>query len=209
VGGGGIEVDRDVFEYKREFWKINGSNFERLPELPFTSFRSLAFELNGQLFLAGGSGVGTRGIKKFNPATKAWSTLNSAPIDLDYSLAFFLYQNKAYFIANEGNIWEYEPNSDSWKILTTYPSSRGNGFGMAQVLGDKVYIGLYRRTDRLWELDLETLTWKTKNNIPGLPQSVNVGIYTFNGQIYILRAPEVSVGGNLPMELYRFEPDGI
>ena len=209
LGGGGIEVDRDVFTYSREFWKINGSTFEPLPDLPFDSFRSLAFELDGQLFLAGGAGVGTRGIRKYNYATKTWALLGSTPLDIDYSLAYFIYQNKVYFIAQDRTIWEYSPQSDSWRVFTSYPGQLENGFGMAQVIGDKVYIGLYRRTDQLWELDLKTLNWKTKNNIPGLPQSVNIGYYTFNGQIYILRAAEVSVSGNLPMELYRFEPDGI
>lgn len=209
LGGGGIEIDRDVFTFSREFWKINGSSFERLANLPFDSFRSLAFEMDGKLFLAGGTGVGTRSIRKYDPASKTWTSMGSTPIDLDYSLANFIYENKVYFIARDKNIWEYDPRSDSWKIFTFYPGSLENGFGMAQTLGDKLFIGLYRRTDALWELDLKTRTWKRKNNIPGLPQSVNIGYYTFNGQIYILRAPEVSVAGNLPMELYRFEPDGI
>ncbi len=209
LGGGAIQIDRDVFDYNREFWKINGSSFERLPDLPFNSFQSLAFEINGNLFLAGGVGVGSRGIKRYNPQTKTWNSLGLSPIDLDYRNPLFIYQNQVYFIATDGDIWEYNPNADTWRFFTRYPDPQGNGFGMAQVLGDKVYIGLFRRTDKVWELDLKTLTWKTKNNIPGLPQSVNVGIFTFDGQIYILRAPEVSVGGNLPMELYRFEPDAI
>lgn len=209
LGGGGVEVDRDVFDYKVEFWKINGSSFQRLPNLPFVSFRSLAFELNGQLYVAGGVGIGARGINRYNPQTGAWTSLRSTPIDLDNSIASFTYQNKAYFVANDKNLWEYDPTTDSWRTLTQYPGSLGNGFGMAVALGDKAYIGLYQRNEQLWELDLKTLTWKAKNTIPGLPQSINVGYYTFNGQIFILRAPEESVFGNLSMELYRFEPDGI
>jgi N-acetylneuraminic acid mutarotase len=80
---------------------------------------------------------------------------------------------------------------------------------MAQVIDNKVYIGLYRRGEQLWELDLNTLSWKAKNFIPGLPQSINAGYFTFGGQIYILRAPEESIAGSLPMELYRFDPNGI
>ncbi len=80
---------------------------------------------------------------------------------------------------------------------------------MAQVVGDKVYIGLYRRVEQVWELDFNTLAWKAKNFIPGLPQSINAGYFTFEGQIYILRAPEESIAGILPMELYRFDPNGI
>lgn len=209
IGGGALEIDRDFYEYRRDFWKISGSTFTQLPDLPTDCFNSIAFELNGQLFLAGGTGIGTRGIRKYNPATQSWTTQSTTPIDISNSLAWFTHAGKAYFAATDNKIWEYEPNSDSWRILTTYPGILGNGYGMAQVIGNKVYIGLYRGVQQLWELDLNTLSWKAKNVIPGLPQSINAGYFTFNGQIYILRAPEETIPGALPMELYRFDPNGI
>lgn len=209
LGGGAVEIDRDVFQFNRDFWQVTGSTFTRLPDLPTNSVNSLAFELNGQLFLAGGSGVGTRSVRKYDPTTQAWTTQASTPIDLSNSLAWFIYSGKAYFVASDNNIWEYEPNADSWKILTFYPGSLGNGYGMAQVIDNKVYVGLYRRVEQIFELDLNTLAWKAKNFIPGLPQSINAGYFTSDGQIYILRAPEESIAGSLPMELYRFDPNGI
>lgn len=209
IGGGAVEIDRDVLEFNRDFWRISGSTFTKLPDLPIDSFNSLAFELNGQLYLAGGIGIGTRSIRKYDPTTQTWSTQSSTPIDLSNDLASFVFGNKAYFIASDSNVWEYDPTSDSWRILTGYPGTLGNGHGMAQVIGEKVYIGLYRRSEQLYELDMTTLQWKAKNFIPGLPQSINVGHFTFEGQLYILRAPEESIAGTLPMELYRFEPNGI
>lgn len=209
IGGGAVEIDRDVFDFKRDFWKITGNTFTRLPDLPTNSFNSLAFELNGELFLAGGSGIGTRTIRKYNPPTATWSTQGAIPIDISNAIAWFTHKNKAYFIASDNYIWEFEPNTDKWEILTSYPGSLGNGYGMAQAIGDRVYIGLYRRSEQLWELDLNTLVWKAKNSIPGLPQSINSGYFTLDGQIFILRAPEQSIAGSLPMELYRFDPNGI
>lgn len=209
LGGGAVEIYRDVYSFKRDLWKINGESFERLTDLPFDNYRSIALELNGQLIIAGGFGAESRKIRTFHPATNTWSTQSSAPIDIDFSLAWFTYNNKAYFISADANIWEYEPVSDSWQIFSNYPGSRGNGFGKAQVIGDKVYIGLYRQTEQLLELDLKTLIWKSKNTIPGLPQSITSGFIAFNSQIYILRCPENSVPGNIPMELYRFDPNGI
>jgi N-acetylneuraminic acid mutarotase len=209
LGGGAIEVSRDVFELKRDFWRIDGSTFTRLPDLPTNSFNSLAFELNGALFLAGGSGIGTRSIRKYNPTAQTWSTQAPTPIDINNGLAWFVFENKAYFVASDSRIWEYQPTNDSWRIFSSYPGSQGNGYGLAQVIGEKVYIGLYRRTEQFFELDLRSLVWKAKNSVPGLPQSINTGYFTFNGQIYILRAPEESIAGVLPMELYRFDPNGI
>ena len=209
LGGGAIEIDRDVFEFRRDFWKVSGSSFTKLADLPTNSFNSLAFELNGQFYLAGGSGVGSRSIRRYNPTNQSWTTQSETPIDLSNSLAWFTYANKAYFVANDTNIWEYEPIADSWRVFAPYPGSIGNGYGMAQVIGNKVYIGLYRRVEQLWELDLTTLSWKAKNFIPGLPQSINAGYFTSEGQIYVLRAPEESIAGTLPMEFYRFDPNGI
>lgn len=209
LGGGAIEIDREVFDFKRDFWRINGGTFTQLPNLPTNSLNSLAFELNGELFLAGGIGVGTRTVWRYSPNTQSWAIQSPAPIDISNSLAWFTKGDKAYFIASDSAIWEYAPTSDSWRILTFYPGSLGNGHGMAQVIGDKVYIGLFRRVEQVWELDFTALAWKAKNFIPGLPQSINAGYFTFGGQIYILRAPEESIAGTLPMELFRFDPNGI
>ena len=112
-------------------------------------------------------------------------------------------------LAASGQVWEYLPNQDSWQARATYPGSKGEGYPMAQVIGKKAYLGLYRRTQEIWELDLETGSWKSKNQIIGLPQSINVGQFTYNGTIYLLRAPEESVSGVISMELYKFEPDAI
>jgi N-acetylneuraminic acid mutarotase len=112
-------------------------------------------------------------------------------------------------VASDNRIWEFDPTSDTWRIFASYPGSLGNVYGMEQVIGNKVYIGLYRRVEQIFELDLNTLAWKAKNYIPGLPQSINSAYFTFGSQIYILRAPEESIAGTLPMELYRFDPNGI
>ncbi|MFN3998755.1 IPT/TIG domain-containing protein [Algoriphagus sp.] len=209
LGGGAVEVTRDVFEYKRDFWQIEGSTFSRLPDLPTISFNSLAFEVNGLLFLAGGTGIGAREVSAYNPSTQSWASRGSAPINLTNNLAWFVFQNKAYFVAADNRIWEFDPNKDEWKIFIPYPGSLGEGYGMAQVINNKVYVGLYRRVEQLWELDMTTRTWKAKNFIPGFPQSINSAHFTFNGQIYILRAPEEPIAGTLPMEFYRFDPNGI
>jgi hypothetical protein len=54
LGGGAIETSRDVFSYDRSLWKINGSSFERLADLPFNSREALAVDWEGGLLLFGG-----------------------------------------------------------------------------------------------------------------------------------------------------------
>ena len=205
--GGGADVAQASFTYKRDFWKLNGNSFERLADIPTESFHSLAFEANGQLFYAGG-GKDPRAIHKYDPGSNAWSTQSVSPIEFESNMTTFTYQNKAYFMDSLNLIWEYEPVSDSWSKFTEMPSSVGTAFGIAQVIGDKVYIGLFSRSTVMMELDMKTKTWKTKNPIPGLAASLNAGAFVYQDQLYLLRTPEKTVPG-APMEFYRFEPDGF
>ena len=123
--------------------------------------------------------------------------------------AVFKYGERIFVLAISGQVWEYFPSQDTWQARTAYPGNTGQGFPFAQVIGKKAYLGLYRRTQEIWELDLETGVWKSKNQIIGLPQSINVGHFQHNGTIYILRSAEESTNGVIPMELYKFEPDAI
>lgn len=205
--GGGADVAQGSFTYKRDFWKLNGDGFERLADIPTESFHSLAFEANGQLFYAGG-GDDPRAIQKYDPTVNSWSTQSVSPIEFESNMTTFTYQNKAYFMDSVNVIWEYEPVSDSWSKFTEMPSSVGTAFGIAQVIGNKVYIGLFSRSTVLRELNMTTKTWKSKNPIPGLAASLNAGAFVFEDQLYLLRTPEKTVPG-APMEFYLFEPDGI
>ncbi|HSF54508.1 MAG TPA: hypothetical protein VLA71_12185, partial [Algoriphagus sp.] len=157
----------------------------------------------------GGSESAALSVLMFNPDTKIWSTQSAAPLGIQTTLAWFTYQNKAYVLGADNKIWEYEPNSDSWRVFTTFPGSSDGGLGMAQVIGDRVFIGFFRRSNELMELDMNTLVWKSKNPIPGIPQSLNAGYFSINDNLYFLRCPERTVPGTVPMELYRFDPDGI
>ena len=209
LGGGALEPSRDQFVYDRSLWKINGSTFERLGDLPFNSREALAVEWEGKLLLFGGlDGAGFL-VRSYDPQSRSWSNKQNAPVSLSRNGAAFVWNARVMVLASNGQVWEYQPTSDTWQIVTTYPGNKGQGFPIAEVIGKKAYLGLYRATQELWELNLETLTWKVKNQIIGFPQSINSGHFQFNGSIYFLRAPEESVSGSLTMELFKFDPDAI
>lgn len=209
LGGGALELSRDVFQFDRSFFKISGSNFERLPDLPFNTREAMAVDWNGKLFLFGGlDGAGST-VREFDAGSRTWSPKKPAPFDMSGTTAVFTYGQRIFVLAVSGQVWEYLPNQDTWQVRSTYPGDKGQGYPFAQVIGKKAYLGLYRRTQEIWELDLETGVWKSKNQIIGLPQSINVGHFQYNGAIYILRSAEESTNGALPMELYKFEPDAI
>lgn len=209
LGGGAIEVNRDVFQFERSFYRINGSSFERLPDLPFNTREAMAVDWNGKLFLFGGRDGAGSVVREYDAVRRTWSQKSQAPFDMSGTTAAFKYGERIFVLAASGQVWEYNPNQDSWQLRSTYPGNVGQGYPFAQVIGKKAYMGLYRRTQELWEFDLETGVWKSKNPIIGLPQSINVGHFQFNGAIYILRSAEEMVSGLIPMDLYKFEPDAI
>lgn len=209
LGGGALETSRDVYQFDRSFWKINGSSFERLADLPFTSREALAVEVEGKLFLLGGLDGAGQVVRSYDPLLRTWTSKGNAPVALGKTGAALVYKGRILVLASNGQLWEYSPSPDSWKLLTTYPGNKGQGYPMAEVIGNKAYLGLYRATQELWELNLETMVWKTKNQIIGLPQSIHVGYFSYNGSIYFLRAPEESVSAVIPMELFKFDPDAI
>jgi hypothetical protein len=209
LGGGALEPSRDQFVFDRSFWKINGSSFERLGDLPFNTREALAVEWEGKLLLFGGLDAAAFLVRSYDPQTRSWTNKQNTPISLSRNAAAFVWNARVMVLASNGQVWEYRPISDTWQVLTTYPGNKGQGYPVAEVIGKKAFLGLFRATQELWELNLETFTWKAKNQIIGFPQSINSGHFQFNGSIYFLRAPEESVSGSLTMELFKFDPDAI
>ena len=209
LGGGAIEITRDVFQFDRSFWKINGSEFERLGDLPFTTRDALALDWNSKLLVFGGLDAASFLVRMYDPQEAKWVNKQNAPFLLGRTGAAFVWENRIFVLSTSGQVWEYNPNQDSWQQRTTYPGRLGQGYPIAEVIGKKAYLGLFRATQELWELDLETFKWKSKNQMVGLPQSITSGHFQYNGSIYFLRTPESTVPGTLTMELYKFDPDAI
>jgi hypothetical protein len=209
LGGGALEPARDQFVYDRSFWRINGSTFERLTDLPFNTRDALAVEWESKLFLFGGLDAASFLVRMYDSQSKTWIVKQNAPVLLGRSSVVFIWEKRIFVLTNSAQLWEYNPLQDRWDLRTNYPGRMGQGYPVAEVIGKKAYLGLFRATQELWELNLETFTWKAKNQIIGFPQSINSGHFQYNGSIYFLRAPEESVSGSLPMELYKFDPDAI
>lgn len=209
LGGGARELGKEPYVINRTFWKINENGFLQLPDLAFDSRESVAFEIFGKLYVAGGKEGDPSAIRRYDPLINSWTNLPAAPISVTGELANFSYQNRQYFVNSDNIIWAFDPAANTWVNFERYPDSLGEGYGMAQVVGNKVYIGLYRKNQTIWELDLITKKWTKKNSIPGIPQTVTVGHFEKDGKIYIMRALEFNLASNFPMEFYRFDPNGI
>lgn len=209
IGGGVAGLIPNPYDINFSFYKVNGNSFERLSDLPFKSRESIAFENDGNLYVLGGKEDNTSAFRKYNPTSKVWSELTDSPKAFSTENAFFVYQNKLYIVDSESSLWEYSISAGTWSTVSTYPGALGQGYGMGQVIGNKAYIGLYQRNSEIWELDLNTMSWKSKNNIPGLAQEITVAHFEKDGFLYIMRMPDITVAGNFPMNLYKFDPNGF
>lgn len=209
IGGGTAGLTPNPYAINESFWKINGEAFERLPDLPFESRESLAFESNGNLYVVGSKEGNPLAMRKYVPSTKTWQNLPDSPEEFSASNANFVYKGDFYVVDSKAILWRYEVSTENWTPLTTYPGSLGQGYGMGQVIGDKAYVGLYRRTTDLWELNLNTMAWVSKNEIPRVAQDINVAHFEKDGFLYIMRMPDITIGGSYPMNLYKFDPNGI
>ncbi len=206
--GGGINASGLNINSNSSFWRITPGGFDELPDLLFNSRESIAFELNSNLYLLGSKPSSEAIFRKYDPISKSWSTLPSPPENFNAENVHFIYNGKAYIIASNKTVWEYNPAA-GWAVVTVFPGDIGEGYGMGKVIGSKAYIGLYRRSNEMWELDLNTFEWKPKNPVSGLPQSLLVGHFERNGIIYFMRVPDIAIVGSFPMELYKFDPNGF
>lgn len=209
IGGGTAVLGSNPIVINNSFWRITDSGFQRLTDLPFESRESLALEINQALYVFGSKQLDGPSLWKYEPGSGQWSQLSSPPAEFDAEAASFTYQGMIYLIALDQSIWRFDPVLESWEMISVYPGSMGQGYGMAKVVGDKVYVGLFRRSNEMWELDMKTLSWKSKNPMPGYPQSIVVGHFVKGEVLYIMRIPEFTLPGTYPMDLYRFDPEGI
>ena len=77
--------------------------------------------------------------------------------------------------------------------------------GIAEVVNDKVFVGLSDSRRDIWEVDLTTFEWKRKNFFPGSFRGNNVASWVNNGRVYVMRYDVFNA--DTPMEIWELQPD--
>jgi len=209
LGGGIAQLTREPFVMNNSFWRITVGGYVRLKDLPFPSRESIAFELSNELYVLGGKEGNPRALRKHNTLTDSWSSLSDSPLDLGSINPHFVYQNKLYVLGSDSVLYFFDPISQRWSSISTYPGSVGQGYGFAQVIGSKVYFGGFERENQVWEFNLNTFNWVPKNPIPGSFQNITAASFANDGFIYFMRQQDINLPGDFPLELFRFDPTGI
>jgi hypothetical protein len=202
-GGGATEIT-SPYVTSRDFWEIENGNFEKLPDLPFESMESISFETNENLYVVGG--LQGRNTFKYFKSTGEWVSINQVPFPVNKSNLHFTHSNKLY-VTNSGNkqIFMFDPVIETWSLFSIYPGDIVSGSGFGVGIGDRVYVGMNNRSIQVWELNMVTGNWVKKNNFTGTPAARNVGVYSNDGFIYLVRRLDAT--GIL--EFWKFDPNGL
>ncbi|HMQ06126.1 MAG TPA: IPT/TIG domain-containing protein [Saprospiraceae bacterium] len=208
-GSGVSQFIGSASQLGRDFWRIQNGSFQKLPDLPFETYRSPAFVIRNELYVVGQSLFTPRIVNKYNPSTGLWTRLPDADFTVLSIQPRFTHNDKQYFVNHEGAVLEFDPGTNAWTKIDDYPGDSSRSFGFGVVIGNKAYIGLYLRSSEIWELDLETMKWTPKVNFPGSTFAHNAGIFVEDGIIYILRSGETNTPALTRMELWKFDPNGL
>lgn len=209
LGGGIAELGREPFSINSSFWRVTGGNYVRLKDLPFRSRESVAFEISNELYVLGGKEGDPLALRKHQALSDSWVSLNSSPRVFEDTDPHFVYQGKLFILGSDKALYSYDPVTTDWSSISNFPGSLGQGYGFAYVIGSKAYFGGFKRSNEMWELNLTTLTWLPKNPIPGTSQTITSGSFVQGQYIYFTRQQDITLVGSFPLDLYRFDPNGI
>lgn len=205
-----------------EFWKYESDgSFTNLGNLSIdestsvASHNSVASEINGDIYVFGGERsrraelieivfdqIPVRGVFKY---TDHWEQINTLPFDFLGYQPHATVNGEVWFVTTEEEIWVYNAISNEFRLLPLeYPTSVFDHGSMIEIDGI-LYTGLFYRHGEFWEIDVETLTVKPKNDFPGLVSYRNVASFKKNENLFFLRSPALSNNGN--MELWMLEPN--
>lgn len=207
------------YNYKRHEFssQINiESHFIPLAELPSDKLQNpFLFALNGNIYIGGGNiqdryeSTLTKEIWMYRTSDDTWERKTDFPGEARIMTGYFSINNKGYIVGGRENsyynnessneVWEYDPNSDTWTQKNNYPEG-GVEIPQCQAIDGKVYIGYGRRNGhvlkRFHEYNPESDTWKE------LPPTDITGYQhaslTYKGKFYLF--------GLYSNQIHRYSP---
>jgi len=118
---------------------------------------------------------------------KSWSRKQALyeSFNIYWDNSSFSYQGNGYiFECNSGDLYQYNPTSDSWGIYSSFPGTRREGSLLVSINDKLLKIGGEFDWPEFWEFDFTTQTWNQKNY---LPLSFKWAAYfVLNSEVYII-----------------------
>lgn len=148
--------------------------------VPSNFQEGIAFSLNGQLYygmtIISDYYAVDLNILMYDQRSKTWVHKNRVPyISNQRAVAYFTIGNRGYVLQMDKTFTEYNPDTDSWRKLASYPGPGINTKGLAFfVLNNKGYVGLGRSDlistpqdySDFWSYNPSTDSWTPAGSIP-------------------------------------------
>jgi N-acetylneuraminic acid mutarotase len=159
-------------------------SWTQLPDFPGDGKSSgIAFTINGKGYWGLGSSDKSsfpRDFWSFDPTTGVWERKKDFPYMNPMETAVVV-GNKAYAFAYSGDLFEYDPAFDSWKMMASFPLGIRGTMTSFSVEGKAYFgigIGIVNQTATamkdFWEYDPTTDKWKQIADFPGEGRSAAV-----------------------------------
>ena len=192
-----------------DFWQFDGNRFNQLQELPFALYKSIALTLNGQLYVIGGQRFDRAAVAttyKYDPNLGTWQNLPSLPIPVTSEHPHFTYRQYLFVLAPNGRLYRLDTDTETWDTEGQFPARVGDK-GIAEVIGDRVYLGLFGSSTLMWEYDLKDKRWRPKGKFTGDFREANVASWVWEDALFVLRTTRFAASPN--MEIWQFNPENF
>lgn len=213
-GSGDATYDVNFNEPSDYFWKYNNGIFEQQTSLPFQVIGGVAQYIDNKLYVFGGlqnSLSINLVVFSYDEGLDSWDIASVAPVEITNEYPSFSYDGKAYFLQPDGAMWEFDPSVDSWEVVSQFVSEVKKG-GMAAVIGNKAYVGLFATSRQVWEWEIPTNTWIQKSIFNGTGvRDINQAAFAHDNKIFFFRS-KFDGGVFEPdprMELWSLDPNEL
>ncbi len=212
--GSGAIFREGLFTPNNQMWEYKNGVFNSIGNTPLL-YKSVLFEIGDTYYVTGGllikaadNASENKVIFKYNSVTNKWAEYGIMPFNFDSELITFTYDENQYFITKDADLWSYSPSLNIWTRLNQAPFKRSTS-GFAEVVDQKIFVGVVRQERELWEYNPENDTWKPKIDFPGNATFYSSAHFSYNSKIYLIRGNPLDATLEFPMEIWEFDPEKL
>jgi hypothetical protein len=193
------------------------NSWVRLGNAPNNYPNAVGFSLNGKLYyglpiIADNYSL-TNLFWMYDRTSKSWVSKNAfPPFSYSRAVAYFTIGNRGYVLFKDRVFCEYNPDTDTWTKLASYPAARTDLSGMVcYVMNNKGYVGLgglyYNSVvyNDIWSYDPLANTWVQSAVIPSSGR-YNAVSFVINNKAYV--GFGASSNSNL-RDFYEYDPNFV
>ena len=194
-----LSLDNKIFRVDEEINLIG--------TMPVPLYGSIAHLINNKIYIYSGLKVDKKrnsNVFSYDIDSGEWNLDVIANYLFEVGTLSWTYNDKAYFLNQDGSIVENNPANNDWRVVgETFPAPVSTN-GLAIQKDDMVYVGLFKQRKFLYELDMTTLSWKQKNSYPGSTDDLSSAGWINDGDVYILKNTEDD-----PPYIWSFDPEAF